>query len=142
MSTIRIKGHDGSVSIEVSQYERPNAVNRSDANWLSSTIEVNSGPFSGRYAATLTTHDLVALCGELEGLLIGGKSKAVFATDEGWLSFEITVDSRGSGKVIGEASCDRGPKAKLSFAFETDRTCLAEARDSATGIVDAFPVKT
>lgn len=142
MSTIRIKGHDGSVGIEVFRYERPNAVDRSDANWLASTIEVNAGPFSGRYSANLTTHDLAAFSAELETLLAGKNPKAVFATDEGWLSLEITIDSRGGGKVIGEASCDRGPKAKLSFVFETDQTCLAEARDSATDIVDAFPIKT
>ena len=142
MSTVQIKGHDGSVVIEVSQYERPDAADRSDANWLSTTIEVKAGPFSGRYPATLTTHDLAAFSTELEALLAGKKSKAAFVTDEGWLSLEITIDSRGSGKVAGEASCDQGPKAKLSFAFETDQTYLAEARRAMADIVGTFPVKT
>jgi hypothetical protein len=142
MSTIQIKGHDGSVSIEVSRFERPNAIDHSDANWLSSTIEVNAGPFNGRYAATLTTHDLVAFSAELEAVLAGKNPKAVFATDEGWLSLEITVNSRGGAQVAGEAVCDRGPKAKLSFSFETDRTCLTKASQSAADIVAAFPVKT
>jgi hypothetical protein len=141
MSTLQIKGHDGSVVIEVSQYERPDATDRSDANWLSSTIEVKVGSFSGRYAATLTTHDFAAFGTELEALLAREKSIAVFVTDEGWLSLEITIDSRGSGKVIGEA-CDQGPRAKLSFAFETDQTYLAEARRAVADLVRTFPVKT
>lgn len=142
MSTLRIQGHDGSLVIEVSQYERPDATDRSDANWLSTTIEVNVGPFRGRYAAPLTTHDLAAFSAELEALLARKKSRAVFVTDEGWLSLEITIDPHGSGKVTGEASCDRGPKAKLSFAFEADQTYLVEARRSVMEIVDAFPIKT
>jgi hypothetical protein len=142
MNTIQIKGHDGAVSIEVSCYEQENAVDQSDANWLSCTIEVSAGPFSGRYPVNLTTHDLVAFSSDLDALLADRKPKAVFSTDEGWLSLEITVNSRGSAQVVGEAACDRGTKAKLSFSFETERTCLSQANQSAADIVVIFPIKT
>lgn len=142
MNTIQIKGHDGAVSIEVSRYERENTVDRSDANWLSCAIEVSVGPFSGSYPVNLTTHDLVAFSSDLDALLAGRKPNAVFGTDEGWLSLEITVNARGGAQVAGEATCDRGPKAKLSFSFETDRTCLAKASQSAADVVAVFPVKT
>lgn len=141
MSTIRIKGHDGTVGFEIYRYEHANAVDRSDANWLSSAIVVNVGPFSGRYSANLTTYDLVAFSSDLDALLAGRKPTAAFNTDEGWLRLEISLNARGGMKVIGDASCDRGPKAKLCFSFETDRTCVAEASQSAKDIIAAFPVK-
>ncbi len=142
MSTIRINGHDGSVVVEVSGYERPEAIYGSDANWLSSTIEVTAGPFYGRYAATLTTHDLAAFGVELEALVAGKQSKAAFTTDEGWLTLEIAIAPRGCGKVNGEALCARGPIAKLSFEFETDQTYLANAMRAVTDTVGVFPIKT
>jgi len=141
MNNLLIKGYNGSVEIEVSRYERPEAKDPSDANWLSTTVDVRVGPFTGHYAATLTTYDFAAFRTELEALLAGKIVKAVFAGDEGWLRLEITIGPCGSGKVNGEASCNQGVKSKLSFSFETDQTFMAETLRSLMIIVKTFPVK-
>jgi len=142
MITLPIKGDAGGVLIEVSDYENASASNVSDANWLSCEIEVRASSFRGRYKASLTTEDFTCFEKELEELLSGSKQEAAFFTDEGWLRLEVTTDALGKGRVAGEASDNSSPRVSLSFAFETDRTYLEQAKNSLREITRKFPVQT
>lgn len=141
MITVPINGQGGTISIDVMSYENPTAKDTSDANWLSSRIEVTAGPFSGRFNATLTTQDFVCFRDEMEALLNQLKGKATFQTDEDWLGFHIEMQTRGTAKVTGIAKVHGEPKASLSFAFETDQSLLAQTKSALDAVVEKFPIK-
>lgn len=141
MSSFQIKGYGAHVIINVMCYENKNAVNPSDANWLTSVVDIDVGSFRGHYTAALTTHDFSSFKNELDALLEGGKPEAVFSTDEGWLQLEIKIDSRGVAKIMGIASANNVPPSNLQFSFETDQASLRETLNSTAEIVGSFPVK-
>jgi len=139
MQAIKIGGHGACITLEVLQYEDAEASNSSDANWLSSSITLDVGPFGGSYNVSLTTDDFVAFGNDLRDLLKGDKSNAVFSTDEEWLRLEITRSARGACQVIGESSFRGSVKATLSFSFETDLTYIGDVQRAISDVIKEFP---
>jgi len=141
MNIMYIKGSGGSISVHIVGYENPRASDTDDANWLISDIEIIAGPFSGKYRASLATHDFSRFQTGLAGILRTFNGKAVFSTYEESLHLEVEITSRGTVTVSGEVRTHGMPKAKLSFAFETDQTLLSETLQSVSSVVQDFPVR-
>jgi hypothetical protein len=63
--TMEIRGHGGRVGVEV-YYERSDADNEDDANWLKAKCSVLVGEFSSVLSLSLVTHDFVRFLTQLE----------------------------------------------------------------------------
>jgi hypothetical protein len=141
MTSIDIKGNSGSVVIRVKDYERPNADDESDANWLVTSVEVTAGQLSGGASLSLETHDFVRFAATLDETLRDLKGKAVFQTCEDGLYFEIEMGSLGNAKICGKLR-DRVTQSELMFQFDTDQTYLSQSKIELTKILQHFPVRT
>jgi len=141
MSAVTIKGDNGSILIEVLGYENAAASNDSDSNWLTSTVTVVAGAFSGQLNGSLTTQNFAYFHRELGEILGSLKGKAVFEADEEWLHFEVEMGSRGTAKVRGVAIANDGTGASLTFAFETDQTYLTQTKSALDSVVKSFPIR-
>lgn len=142
MMNFSIQDQNQLVSIYISGYENKNALDVSDANWLSCRVRLKTDFFTGEFNADLTTDDFLYFYEELEPLLKALEGTASFQTDEGWL--EVKVKSIGLGKfsVAVVANPLSTSKSKLSFNFEVDQTYLSKTRSELKKIVTEYPVIT
>jgi len=141
MIKVPILGSSASITIHVRGYENPAAANDSDANWLRSTVSISAGPFAGEIEGSLTTQDFAYFERELTEALRTFHGKATFHTDEDWLRFEVSMDSRGTATVSGIAKAGAGSQTGLTFSFETDQTYLGETQRALGDMAGQFPVK-
>jgi hypothetical protein len=128
--------------IEVHGYERDEALDPYDANWLRCSAEVEQGAFRGSVKASFATGDLTRFLSELDGIMTGSRAVASFDTMEEALAFRVEVNRAGRAMVTGKLREADAPRAELSFAFETDRSFLMTAHADLKRIVSAFPERT
>ncbi len=92
---IVFSGTEGRLSFEVFGYERPNASDEYDANWLNTRVLIEVAAFSGSFRASLTTYDFERLNAQLRKQLTGypvvSNSKAQRATCRFPWSFPLAV---------------------------------------------------
>lgn len=141
MNSITIKGENGSVCIQVLRYEHAKAENSSDANWLTSTVQLTVGSFSANLSLNLTTQDFRHFHHDLTKMLETLSGKAIFETPEEGIVFEIEMGSRGNAKVRGKAAEHASSRSTLTFEFDTDQSYLALAKTSLAEVIQNFPVK-
>jgi hypothetical protein len=139
--SIILAGVNGRLILEVSDYERPTASDEYDANWVMAHVSIQSGPFSGSFRASFSTHDFARLEREFSDAVKTLAGSIEFESAEGDLSFSIKLSNRGSADVAGSAKPNTWPGSTLSFAFETDQTVLAEAVRQLTRVIRRLPVK-
>jgi hypothetical protein len=140
MMSVPIKGDGGLIVISIMNYERPQADNQSDANWLTSAVDITVGPFSGRFGLSLTTQDFVRFNTDLDQMLRTLKGKSIFQTDEDALYLEIEMGSLGHAKVSGIAR-DSITQSELIFKFPTDQSYLLQTKTALAEVVTRFPVR-
>lgn len=122
----------------VDGYERTDATEVWDANWLTCTISGVIGRFEfGQINATLQTTDLVGFAGGVEELHKSLTGEARLATVEEWVGLVIVGDGSGRLEVSGHIRDKLGdPTNILSFnIFGYDQTflptLLTDVRESA-----------
>jgi hypothetical protein len=140
--TVTVQGHDGSrLNVDVIRYERPEATDEADANWLVARIEVTNGTFSGTVEDSLTTQDFQEFRGQLVKALDVGDGVAEFRTLEEILEVKVTINRLGQANVSGRLrSLDR-PSTELSFAFESDQSFLKRTVLDLDAVTNTFPVR-
>jgi hypothetical protein len=141
MIIVPIKGSKASIEIEILGYERPDASDVSDANWLICNVQLKIIQFQGFYEAAFTTTDFLNLKAGLEKALSNLCGSASFISDEEALSFDIKIDSNGTATIAGTAKVHGLPKLNFSFTFETDQSFLQETQNALIKVCKSFPVK-
>jgi hypothetical protein len=139
--SIEITGPGASVTIGVAGYENPVAVNPSDANWLSCTVLLQIGAFSGSLAASFTTHDFARLFGQFQAALSTLEGDVSFLTDEDMLRLNLKFEKTGLVQISGMAQEFGQGKAALTFSFETDQSFLTQTCRQLEKVTKKFPVK-
>ncbi len=126
-------------------YERPDANDEYDANWLSARCSVTVAEFSAVLSLALVTHDFARFEDELEQAVQLLKGTAIFSTVEAGLGIEIKFTTAGHAEVFGSArsQTSKVPDVSvLSFSFETDQSFLAHTVRDLKTIVSRFPVRS
>jgi len=144
-NTMEICGHGGRIEVQIFDYERPNATDEDDANWLKAKCSVFVGEFTCVLQISPVTHDFVRFLRQLEEAVRQMKGTAAFATLEGELAVEIKFESAGQADVFGRARSQTSlvpDQTALSFSFETDQSFLTQTVRELTAIVAQFPVRT
>jgi hypothetical protein len=142
--TVEIRGHSGHIKIEVQGYERPEATDDDDANWLVASCNVVVGEFTCILRLSLVTSDFVQFLAQLEKAVGSLSGNATFATLEEGLQVEINFNCAGHADLFGRARSRISlvPKqSELSFSFETDQSFLAQTLRELKGIVAQFPIR-
>jgi hypothetical protein len=138
---IRFAGEQGELTIDVHAYERPDASDRDDANWLSCEIAIKAGPFAGTFRCAFTTFDLLTLAERLSGALKVLSGTVSFQNTEQDIDFQIDFDKRGTAILRGEVRSHRSPEISLGFRFDSDQTYLAQSLRQTETVLRKFPVR-
>jgi len=144
-NTIQIRGDGNIIQIEVFGYERPDANDEYDANWLRARCSVSVAEFSAVLSLALATHDFARFADELEQAVQLIKGTATFSTVEAGLAIEIKFTTAGHAEVFGSARSQTSnvpDVSVLSFSFETDQSFLARTVRELKTIVSRFPVRS
>ena len=100
-NTVQIRGDGNIIQIEVFGYERPDANDEYDANWLRARCSVTVAEFSAVLSLALVTHDFARFTDELEQAVQLLKGTATFSTVEAGLAIEIkfTTTHEGDSRI-------------------------------------------
>jgi hypothetical protein len=142
--TVEIRGHGGRVRIEVYNYERPNAEDQDDVNWLSARCTVVVGEFSCVLRLSLVTYDFFQFLSQLERAIQRVEGTALFATPEDGIDLQITIKNTGRVELSGHARSQTShipEQSTLSFSFETDLSFLGQTVRELKGVVAQFPIR-
>jgi hypothetical protein len=140
-NSIVIAGDMANIVIEISGYENPKAPDSSDANWLSCTVVLRIGPFSGSIAASFTTQDFARFFNEIGTALHTFSGVASFLTDEDTLRLILKFEKTGRVHISGVAQDLGPPKASLTFSFESDQSFLTQTCRQLEKVTHNFPIK-
>jgi len=143
-NTVQIRGDGNVIQIDVFGYERPDANDEYDANWLRAKCSVTVAEFSAILSLALVTRDFARFADELEQAVQLLKGTAAFSTVEAGLGIEIKFTTAGHAEVFGSARSQTSfvpDQSVLSFSFETDQTYLAQSVRELKAIVSRFPVR-
>jgi len=124
--TINIRGHNARVTITIIGYERPDAADESDANWLSAEITCDAGDFTGSVATSLTTHEITALRDDLRRAMDALTGTVTFSPDEEALVLNLKFHVTGEASISGALQRRGEVSVALRFAFDSDQTFLTE----------------
>jgi hypothetical protein len=144
-NTVQIRGDGNIIQIEVFGYERPDANDEYDSNWLRARCSVTVAEFSAVLGLALVTHDFARFADELEQAVKLLKGTAIFSTVEAGLAVEIKFTTAGHAEVFGSARSQTSnvpDVSVLSFSFETDQSFLAHTVRELKTIVSRFPVRS
>lgn len=130
------------IALTVHGYERTASGELYDDNWLSVTIEICCGAFSGQFSAAIMSFELIEFLDQLIILHQDLKGKAIFATLEGQLEICAACDKLGNIQITGFAMDTIGIGNKLNFQFKIDQTYLPKTINQLKEITKAFPVRS
>jgi hypothetical protein len=129
------------IEVDVMSYERPASGEYHDDNWLSVSITVRVGGFSGRVGAAIVTDELVRFAEQLHRLYKELTGSAEFTTLEGQLSLTLSCDTRGHITLRGEILDQAGIGNRLSFHLDLDQSFLQKSIGELDAVIRAFPVR-
>ena len=129
------------IQVDVSAYKRSASGEYHDDNWLTATIAVCVGGFSGRVGAAIVTDELVRFAQQLHRLYEELSGSAEFSTLEGQLSLTLSCDTRGHVALRGEVLDQAGIGNRLSFHLDLDQSFLQQSIRDLDTVIRAFPVR-
>jgi hypothetical protein len=129
------------VEVDVISYERPASGEYHDDNWLTVSIAVRVGGFSGRVGAAIVTDELVRFAEQLHRLYEQLTGSAQFTTLEGQLSLTLSCDARGHITLRGEVLDQAGIGNRLSFHLNLDQSFLQQPMRELDAVIRVFPVR-
>jgi hypothetical protein len=137
-----LKGDGAELAIWVDSYERPDANDQSDANWLRCRVTGTFGRFTGSGEYSIITSELLEFEGALRAGIERQSTKANFSTTEEGLGWDIEFNSRGQATVSGFLKSNGNPEAKLSFFFQSDQSYLQQTLSELMRVNRQFPIRT
>jgi hypothetical protein len=137
-----VEGDGGSVAIVVQGYERRDAEDASDANWLTAHVRLKIGPFTAEYGTSITTQALVSLLNGLGRVVEDLSGTTALTTDEDDIAFEVVAAVGGAMRVSGTARRRGLPRVALQFEFQSDQSYLRRTVQQLEDLTAMFPVVT
>ena len=140
MSTIEIAGRGGKLIISLLRYERDSASNYSDANWLSSELEVDITPFSGTSSVTFMTHDFTRFLEQLQQVDSNFTGDVTLECEVGKLRLTIKFKPQWSISIQGSIKSDVS-NSMLAFDMDSDERFINKLIEDLEMATRVFPVR-
>lgn len=118
---------------------RPDAASSDDGNWLTVTVEIRSGRFSGAAMCSIRMDELDEFRTGLARLTDDRSASARFKTMENQLGISIVGDGHGGMAIRGHVA-DGVDGNRLEFAFQGDLGGLPTVLQSIDAVLEAYPV--
>jgi hypothetical protein len=119
----------------------PNATDFWDANWVTATISIAVGAFSGRVEASLRIEEFRRFNEGLKRVNRVLSGLAELKSMEDWIVLTVKAESRGHITIFGEVSDYPGMGNTLRFELsEVDQTYLSGWIKDLDEIEQAFPL--
>jgi len=139
---MRLRGDGCRLVLRVDRYEYPDLRSGSDANWLTSEIELTAGAtgaFSVTQALALRTDELEQFRDQLRRLDRELKGEATLEHLEEEVGITVRL-SAGKGTLAGFVREHIGPELRFQDV-ETDQSFVHQALRELDAVVAAFPVR-
>jgi hypothetical protein len=127
--------------VEPGRYERPEADDFWDGNWVRANVTVVAGAFRGSYAADLRADEFEQFHRELAELYRALIGEARYKALEPWLDIRVVGDGLGHLKATCELRDDSSFGARLWFELTFDQTELKLRLADLAELVRLFPVR-
>ncbi len=141
IQSVVFSGTEGRLSVQVFGYERSNAADEYDANWLNTRVLIEVGAFSGRFRASLTTYDFERLYAQLGEVVERLSGRVEFESAESDVSFSVEFSARGNAIMLGVLKPEGSEKDALTFKLEIDQSSLSETVQQLGAVVRKLPVR-
>lgn len=141
-NSLTLAGSEGRITIEVTDYERPSAGNADDANWLTSRLVLQVGPFSASFKLSLTTYELATVLGDLRKHLDSLSGTVTFKSLEEDLSLTFEFATRGAVFISTVVQPHQWRGTVLRFQLSSDQTGVAQVVHQLEAILSRFPIRT
>lgn len=153
---VNIDYNNKGFKLSILGYEREQAGNVEDLNWLDCYISVSSKTLASEenaywfkrfgdmptfnFKASLMTYDIARFYDELKQLLRGQKHQALLNCDEDWVNLSIVLTDMGNyhGVVVLHPDFDEGP---LTASFDLTLEQLKKISLESEALCHNFPVK-
>jgi hypothetical protein len=111
-----------------------------DADWLWTSLSVRVGGFGCQQEGNLRAAELRSLRAALEALVDGAVSKAALATEDRWLTIELSSTSETAVDARIEVHDDASPSNELRCGLaDLERASLIATIESLTDVERAYP---
>jgi|GEM_PF-942782 len=137
-----ILGYSSTEYLQVCALRRahPECTDYWDGNWITCRIEAAVGRFKARVDADLRSEEFVEFRRQLTAMNQRLAGQARFATLEGWLDIDMSIDHLGHVTARCKLLDEPGVGNRLEFTFNLDQTYLSPAIAGLETIIGAFPV--
>jgi hypothetical protein len=139
--SVIFSGNGGRLILRVSGYERPDSTDPYDANWLTTEVAVEAGPFAGAFKAAFSTYDFAELRDRLYAAVEQISGDFDFESTEGDLVLKTSFSARGSATVRIAAKPNAPLAPTISFTIESDQSILAETVCQLSAVLKFFPIR-
>jgi len=107
-----------------SEHVSINITDRNPDGWLSGTLDICSGPFSGRCPASFIKGELRKFAGEVQRLYQDLAGTATLSPMENYIDMKLTGNGRGQVTAEGTARDSFVDGIHLAFRVDFDQTDL------------------
>lgn len=138
---VSIAGHGANLVLTIYGYENVNALNISDANWLTCHLDAKIGLFTGNVQFALTTSDISVFLSQLKQVDASNVGKAELTTDEGAIQCSVAMSAVGTALIIGKIQSSDSVEVQVVFSFDSDHSYLSKTIAELEVAVDTFPIR-
>lgn len=124
------------IEVEISDHDMQN---RSAYHWLSTSVSVRAGAFTGVAGMSILADELVSFQEALDPLYANLRGEAHFQTIEGQLELKLVGNGYGRIELTGHVMDNAGTGNRLNFHFDLDQTQLAESIAQLKRVIAKFP---
>ena len=132
----------GAILFEITGYssEMPKCV--SDANWLKTTISINSTSISAKVEAFVSTMDLHNFLSELNKIISARNGEAVLSTDEEAVFLKVCFNNNEKHMIEGYLKEIEDISINVFFQLSIDHQDLINTINNLTSLLEYYPVIT
>ena len=140
-SDVEIRGEGALIRLSIFGYERPDATEYWDANWLRSKVLVSISGFRADFPCACHSPELERFRDSLQAMSEALSRSADYSPMEPSLVLRAVIDTNGAIDWECTAEHPLGIGATLRFRFRSDQSYLRELIAQLSAALREFPVR-
>jgi len=136
-----VRGDGALIRVSILGYERPDAQDYDDGNWLNATARIAISGFRAEFPYAAYAPDLAGFLDELSALYSSMIGTASYHSLEEDFILGGRIDELGGIEWNCVAHHPHGMGAKLEFRFTSDQSHLPDLISQLTDVLSKYPVR-
>lgn len=136
-----VRGDGAVIRVSILGYERPDAQDYDDGNWLNASVHIAISGFRAEFPYAARASDLANFLSELSALYSSMRGTAKYHSLEEDIILDGRIDEIGGIEWSCVAQHPHGIGAKLEFRFRADQSYLPDLVSQLTEVLSKYPVR-